>query len=89
MAITPNLAEGLSDAQSVTLARVIEEVDLWIQENYTSGQTLEVRTSLLLDIINDDPKVLDAFIATYEAAGWVIVKYKNKKQGSWLSFSAN
>jgi len=87
MAISPTTAIALSDEQLILLARVIEEIDVFLSENYVAGRTIDVRTALLLDAVNSSPRVVDALIASYQAAGWAVALYNNKQQGRWLSFS--
>ena len=87
MAISPTIANELSDEQLLTIAAVEAVVDIHLISQYRDGRPVVVRNSLIAELFLFDSKVLDAFIEKYEAAGWRVTKYENEKQGSWLNFT--
>jgi hypothetical protein len=87
MAITPDIALELTDDQLITIADVQAEVDLYLANEYSDGRSVEVRHALLAPLFAYEEKVLDAFVLMYQAAGWTVVRYPDKRQGDWLSFS--
>lgn len=87
MAITPDLSLDLTDEQIIVIAEVQAEVDLYLANNYVDGVQLTIRHAILAPLFTYSDKVLDAFIQIYQDAGWSIVKYSDKRQGDWLSFS--
>lgn len=87
MPATPDEVLELTDEQLGVIAEVQAEVDLHLANFFVDGRQVDVRHAIIAPLFQYEEKVLLAFIAQYEAAGWTIVRYKNDRQGDWLSFS--
>lgn len=87
MTVTPDVALELTEEQITVIAEVQAEVDLYLANEYVDGRQVDIRPSLIAPLFNYGDKVLDAFIQTYQDAGWTVVRYNDSRQGEWLSLS--
>lgn len=87
MAITPDASLELTDDQLIAIADAQAEVDLYLANEYEDGRQIDIRHHLIAPLFDYGDKVLDFFIQSYQDAGWTVVRYSDKRQGDWLSFS--
>ncbi len=87
MPATPDEVLELTDEQLGVIAEVQVEVDRHLADFFADGRAIDVRHSIIAPLFEYEEKVLLEFISQYEATGWTIVRYKNDRQGEWLSFS--
>lgn len=87
MVLNPNSFATLSAAETEVLEDAQEIIDAELRLKNEDLHIVIVRHAIINAVFNENERVLNALIASYEAVGWKVIAYDNEEQGKWLSFS--
>ena len=86
MAVTPASLSTLTSTELSVVTRAEAAIDAELRLRFEISKAVLIRQALIDFVYDENPRVLDAVRAVYEATGWKIVEYENDLQ-RWLSFS--
>lgn len=86
MAVTPTSLLSLSTTEQNIVTRAETAIDADLRDKFVRGKSVSVRHAVIDFVFDENPRVLDAVLDLYTAAGWEIARYE-KDGRKWFSFS--
>jgi len=83
MAITPDEAYKIDDADKQEITRLTTSIDKYIKDCVRSGRPIWVSG----DSFGDDKIIRDAIVSAYQAAGWDVTYQSDQRDGSAYQFT--